>query len=183
VDHHVSRRGFLARSVGTAALLSAGGLPGCEGQHYLDLGGGTDQLQVLPAREYAILRAVARCVVPGEGAEPGADELGVPARIDRELSFHPPRLGEDITLALRLVEWWPLPSCFARFTKLPAEEQHSQLAGMASSRFALPRAAFQGIRFLIMFFYYTLDESWPAIGYEGPWIVRGPFPSSRGDGR
>ncbi len=177
LDHPISRRGFLARGAGTAALLSVGNLLGCQDEHYRGLAGGEYRPGVLAEREFAVLRAVARRMVPREGAHPGADELGVPARIDRELGFHPPPLGEELGLALRLVEWWPLPTCFARFTRLSAPEQDAQLSGLAGSSLALPRSAFQGVKFLVMFFYYSQEAAWSAIGYGGPFVERGPVSS------
>jgi len=112
--------------------------------------------------------------VPGGAGHPGADELAVAARIDRELSFHPARLGSDVRDALRLIEWWPLATRLARFTRLADEQQDQVLWDMAASRFALRRAALQGIKTLVMFFHYTQDPTWPAIGYEGPLVARVP---------
>jgi hypothetical protein len=174
LDHPISRRGFLARGAGPAALLSVGNLLGCEDEHYRAMAGGEYRPGFLATREFAVLRAVARRMVPRDEAHPGADELGVAARIDRELGFHPPPLGEDLGLALRLVEWWPLPVRFARFTRLSAAEQDAQLSGMAGSYFALPRGAFQGIKFFVMFFHYSQEAAWSAIGYRGPFVERGP---------
>lgn len=174
LDHPISRRGFLARGAGTATLLAVGNLLGCQDQHYSVLAGGEYQPGVLATREFAILRAVARRMVPRDGAHPGADELGVAARIDRELGFHPPPIGEEFGLALRLAEWWPLPLRFARFSRLSAAEQDAQLSGMAGSSFALPRSAFQGIKFFVMLFYYSQEAAWSAIGYGGPFVERGP---------
>ena len=177
LDHPMSRRGFLARGAGTAALLSVGSLLGCEDAHYRALAGGEYRPRALATREFAVLRAVARRMVPRDGAHPGADELGVPVRIDNELGFHPPRLVEDLGLALRLVEWWPLPTRFTRFTRLSAAEQDVQLTGLAGSHFALPRSAFQGIKFFVMFFHYSKEAAWPARGYDGPFVGRGPLPT------
>ena len=174
LDHPISRRGFLARGAGTATLLAVGNLLGCQDEHYRALAGGEYQPGVLATREFAVLRAVARRMVPRDGADPGADELGVAARIDRELGFHPPPIREDFGLALRLVEWWPLPLRFARFTRLFAAEQDAQLSGLASSDFALPRSAFQGIKFFVMLFHYSQEATWSAIGYGGPFVERGP---------
>jgi hypothetical protein len=180
LDHPISRRGFLARGAGTAGLLSVGNLLGCQDEHYRALAGGEYQPGVLATREFAVLRAVARRMVPRDGAHPGADELGVAARIDRELGFHPSPIGEEFGLALRLVEWWPLPLRFARFTRLSAAEQDAQLSGLAGSSFSLPRSAFQGIKFFVMLFHYSQEAAWSAIGYGGPFVERGPTSTQPG---
>lgn len=170
----LTRRGFLARSAGLGAALALGGVvggSGCSG--YEDrLGGETPR--VLAPREYAVLRAVAARLVPGGAGHPGATELGVAARVDRELSFHGPALGADLRDALRLIEWWPLPTRFARFTRLPESLQDAELAGHASSHAAFRRSAFSGLKFLVMFFHYTQDAAWVGTGYDGPWVPRHP---------
>jgi hypothetical protein len=170
----LTRRGFLVRSAGFGAALALGGLAagtGCSG--YDDLLGG-EKPTVLAPREYAVLRAVAARMVPGGTGHPGAETLGVAARVDRELAFHGAPLREDVRDALRLVEWWPLPTRFARFTRLPAALQDAELAALAGSSRAFRRSAFSGLKFLVMFFYYTQDAAWAGTGYDGPWVPRRP---------
>jgi hypothetical protein len=170
----VTRRGFLLRSAGLGAALSLGGLlagGGCSGYDEL-LAGETPRS--LEPREYAVLRAVAARMVPGGPSHPGADALGVAARVDRELTFHGPLLCADVRDALRLVEWWPLPTRFARFTRLPAPLQDAELGALATSSLAFRRSAFNGLKVLIMFFHYTQDAAWAGTGYDGPWVPRRP---------
>lgn len=170
----LTRRGFLLRSAGLGAALALGGLAagsGCSGYEEL-LAGETPR--VLEPREYAVLRAVAARMVPGGPGHPGAEALGVAARVDRELDFHGPVLRADVRDALRLVEWWPLPTRFARFTRLPAPLQDAELAALAGSSLAFRRSAFNGLKFLIMFFHYTQDAAWAGTGYDGPWVPRRP---------
>jgi hypothetical protein len=170
----LTRRGFLVRSAGLGAALALGGLAGgtgCSG--YDDLLGG-ETPQVLAPREYAVLRAVAARMAPGGSSHPGAAELGVAARVDRELAFHGSVLRGDVRDALRVVEWWPLPARFARFTRLPGALQDAELAASAASQLAFRRSAFSGLKFLVMFFYYTQDAAWAGTGYDGPWVPRQP---------
>jgi len=172
-EHPISRRGFLARSAGLAVALGAVSLA-CgrddardaarvpEGQPPSQLG----------LREYAVLRAVSDRLVPAAAGQPGALALGVPARIDRELAFHGPRLREDMTAALQLVEWWPLVTHGSRFTRLAPAAQDAVLEAMAASRLAARRTALQGIKFVTVFFTYAQEPTWSAIGYDGPWVPR-----------
>jgi hypothetical protein len=113
-------------------------------------------------------------VLPADGQNPGADELGVPARIDRELSFHSERLQSDMRDALLLVDWSPLLTRLRRFTHLSDAARDAELRAMMTSGLAWRRSAFQGLKFLVVFFHYTQDASWPAIGYDGPWVKRLP---------
>lgn len=175
LDLPISRRGFLARSAGGAAVLALGG--GCFGgeeERYRAALAPGEQPSVLGVREYAVLKAVAERIVPGGEGRPGAAGLGVAGRIDRELSFHGDPLRSDLRDALRLVEWWPLATRLRRFSALAAPDQDAELAAAATSRFAWRRSAFQGLKFLSVFFYYTREETWPGIGYQGPWVPRGP---------
>jgi hypothetical protein len=45
---------------------------------------------------------------------------------------------------------------------------------MSQSRIAVRRSAFAGIKLLVVFMYYTAEAAWPGIGYDGPWVPRGP---------
>jgi hypothetical protein len=155
----VSRRGFLARSAAVSALLALGACAPQRDEVYHELLRGIPAPSALPTREYAILRAVARRLVPDGPEAPGADALGAAVRVDRELAFHPPRLRNDLRDALRLTEWWPLSTRLARFTRLDP---------------AARRSAFQGLKLLVVFFTYTRPETWPHIGYQGPWVPPGP---------
>ena len=170
----VSRRGFLARSAALSALLALGACAPQRDEVYDELLRGIPPPSALPEREYAILRAVARRLVPDGPEAPGADALGAAVRVDRELAFRPPRLRNDLRDALRLTEWWPLSTRLTRFTRLEPAEQDAELTAMATSRLAVRRSAFQGLKLLVVFFTYTQPETWPHIGYQGPWVPPGP---------
>jgi hypothetical protein len=172
LDHPITRRGFLVRSAGLGAALALGGVAGGSGcAGYEDLLGG-ETPAVLPPREYAVLRAVAARMVPGGPGHPGAAELRVAARVDRELRFHGETLRGDVRDALRILEWWPVPTRFARFTRLPPALQDAELAAFATSRFEMRRSVFSGLKFLILFFHYSQDAAWAGTGYDGPWVPR-----------
>lgn len=173
-DLPISRRGFLARSAGLSAVLALGACAPQRDEVYRDLLRGVPPPTALPEREYAVLRAVARRMVPEVPGAPGADALGAAVRVDRELAFHSSRLQDDVRDALRLTEWWPLATRFARFTRLDPAAQDAELAAMATSRLAVRRSAFQGIKMLLVFFTYTRPETWSRIGYQGPWVPPGP---------
>ncbi len=171
--HPISRRGFLAGSAWLTAALGAGTLAcGRADSSYAALLPAGDTPSQLPLREYAVLRAVVGRLVPAGDTHPGAIDLGVPARIDRELAFHGAKLRDDLTAALQLVEWWPLVTRGTRFTRLDAAAQDDLLADMAGSRLAERRTAFQALKFVTVFFYYTQEPTWAAIGYDGPWVPR-----------
>ncbi|MCC6640981.1 MAG: gluconate 2-dehydrogenase subunit 3 family protein [Deltaproteobacteria bacterium] len=171
--HPISRRGFLVRSVWVTAGLGAGALACGRGDaRYAALLPAGETPSQIPACEYAVLRAVVDRLVPEATDRPGAIALGVPARIDRELAYHGPRLRDDVIAALRLVEWWPLVTQGSRFTALEPAAQDAVLEAMAASRLAARRTAMQGLKLLTVFFTYTQEPTWAAIGYDGPWVPR-----------
>lgn len=178
-----SRRGFLVRSAALGALLAAGGAAsGC----WRGSAARSDALlpddaraHVLPRRELAVLHAVAGRIVPGGADHPGARELRVAERIDRELTHHPGPLARDLRDALRVLEWGPLFSYAAPFTALEAAEQDASLRVAATSRLGFRRSSFQGVKFLVTFLHYSQEPAWAGIGYDGPWVPRGPDSAPR----
>ncbi len=163
----ISRRGFILRSAGVSMGLMLIACTRDQSDTYRALLDADEMPRVLPLREYAILRVLSERIVPGAAA------LGVAARIDRELALHPERLQRDFRDALRLLEFWPLATRWSRFTRLTPQQQDLELETMTHSRFASRRLAFQALRMLILFFYYTQESTWSAIGYTGPWVERG----------
>lgn len=175
LDDTLSRRRFIARSAGLTAILAFGNFAcGSREEAYRAMLGPEDRPQNLALREYAVLSAAAKRMIPAEAPHPGAERLGVARRIDRELGFHSREFADDVVSALRLIEWSPLVTHLARFTRLDGERQDEVLASMAGSRFAARRTAFQGIKALVMFFHYTQERAWLATSYDGPWVPRVP---------
>ncbi|MBA4306912.1 MAG: hypothetical protein C0429_09280 [Sphingopyxis sp.] len=173
----VSRRGFLG--VGAAAAIMAGGgylwLRGSDAE-YARMAAGAAPV-TLSIKEYAVLDALAAALIHPLKDGPGTSAALTALRIDRELSFHhDTSLAEDIKASLALLENLPaLDALGPRFTALNNKDKQSFLANCAKAGPGLRRAAYNGIRFLVMFFYYTDDRSWPAIGYSGPLVDEKPF--------
>lgn len=167
----ISRRGFLhAGMLATGSLIGSGALAGCM-RPSTDAAG--ENPEVLSRRDLAILAAVAdRVITPAEGG-PTARDARVARRIDRELAFNEGTLTSDVRAALSLIEYAPFLDLGLRpFTRLAAAEQDAHLRACAESGWTLRRNAFNGVRFLCLFFYYTDDRTWPAIGYAGPMVDR-----------
>jgi len=169
----LSRRGFL-KTGGGAALL----LVGYQASHSWIAGGDEDyrpllegeRPQALSIKEFAVLSSVVRCLVgPAQGA-PTTEEARTAARIDRELLIHGGKLLQDLKDSLLMVEHSTFIDGYGeRFTRLNAEQQSSFLQCCRDSSLDLRRQAYNGLRFLTIFFYYSDDRSWPLLGYQGPW--------------
>lgn len=170
----ITRRGFLRAGFwGTAALGVFSAASGCTSASQYRERIGRERPEVLTAKELAVLMAIAdRVITPAEGC-PTAAEARVARRIDRELVFSDGKLAADVRASLALLEHGPLLDLrFRRLTRLAPAEQDEVLRGCLESSWALRRNAFNGIRFLCLFFYYTDDRTWRSIGYDGPTVQR-----------
>lgn len=167
-----SRRGFLG--AGAAAVIAAGGgylwLRGSD-EEYARMAAGAAPI-VLSIKEYAVLDALAAAIIHPLKNGPGVRAAMTALRIDRELSFHhDSSLADDIKASLTLLEnISALDGLGPRFTGLSDTDKQVFLANCAGAGPGLRRAAYNGIRFLVMFFYYTDDRTWPDVGYSGPFV-------------
>jgi hypothetical protein len=166
-----SRRGFLGvGGAAVAASLVAGyvTLAGNDAE-YRALGGGFDPV-TLDTAEFGILSALAAAMIAPMPGGPSLTQTMTAARIDRELSMHHDNmLAGDIKASLTLLEYLPLAQGFgARFSALEAGDQLKFLKNCASGGAGVVRAAYAGIRFLVVFFYFTDERTWPGLGYGGP---------------
>lgn len=174
----LTRRRFLAVSATTAALLGGAGALALRG------GAAHDAILaslprpyapvVLTRGELAVLVAAVDRLVGAEPPFPSARDVGVACRIDKELSFHGPRLQADVKAALFLVEHGGVArGSLARFTSLSPDAQDARLQDLADG-VALERQVFVALRTLATFFYYVDERTWPHIGYAGPHVGRVP---------
>ncbi|MBI2568847.1 MAG: hypothetical protein HYV63_17650 [Candidatus Schekmanbacteria bacterium] len=164
----MTRRTFLRRGAATAVVFGALRTTAAARSDEVDGEPGSAP-QALSRRAFKVLAAVAAVLV---GDLDAAAAARVARRIDAELTCHGDWLRRDVTDALLLIEYLAVVTRGRAFSRLAAEDRRTRLLAMSTSRFALSRAAFQGIKVLVCFFYYTCDETWPQIGYDGPWVAR-----------
>ncbi|MGH9460681.1 MAG: gluconate 2-dehydrogenase subunit 3 family protein [Vicinamibacteria bacterium] len=165
VRESFGRREFLRRGSGALLLALGGALPGCSGRR--DETGGPGPFR---ETERDVLRAICARLLPVGGRAPGAPAIDVAGRMERLLD----ELGatSDFRRLLALFEWSPLlfEANPHRFTQLSPGGQDRVLHGWAASRLGFRRSGFVAIKRLAMSLYYTRPESWPAIGFPGPWL-------------
>ena len=89
-----------------------------------------------------------------------------------------PALSGDLALALRLFEYGPILFDFtpSRFSRLEAGGRDAAIRSWMTSRIGARRLGFTALRNLAMVGYYAQEETWGAIGYEGP-LLRSPAAS------
>ncbi len=175
----LSRRGFLgAGAVGLGVLGAVAGWTwfGANDACYRALVGDAVP-NVLTIKELAILGALAEAMIAPSAGAPTAHQAETARRIDRELVFHSgSKLISDIKSSLLLLEHAPIMDMMgSRFTALSATDRAAFLEGSARSQWALRRLAYAGVKFLILFFYYSDDRTWRSIGYGGPAVAEKIF--------
>ncbi len=162
-----TRREFLRTSAtGTAILGSAAFFTRCTRQESA-LGAG---LAVFTAGEFTTLSAFCQAVLPGPEA---SEAVGAtPARIDREVSHWSARNRSLVKSVLALIEEGTRYFLFSwrPFSQLSVAGRQEYLSGWETSALDLRRQAYQVMRMLALFYYYSQDATWKAIGYDGPWV-------------
>ena len=169
-----TRRGFL-RLVGSTAALAT-----------------LAQLRALPAAAAARVEGAARffntteteiltqvmerMVDTGLADAPRVRDTRAVASVDALCAGLDPRATDLLPLLLRAFEYGPIlfDLRFSRFTRLSDAEQDESLAGWMKSRIGLRRTAFLAMRNLCFVGWYSQQETWPLIGYEGPLLGKEP---------
>lgn len=172
----LSRRRLL-RIGGLAGAALAGGsllvMRGGGDEHYRSLCPGASPV-VLSQKELGVLAALCDRVCPApDQAHVGAQVVRVAERIDRELSFHTPKMQSDLKAALLVMEHGGLLHLSTtRFTRLSPEAQDAHLEAMMTGGSELERQVIGNLRLLALFFYYVDERTWAAIHYDGPFQPR-----------
>jgi hypothetical protein len=167
----LSRRAFLSRSLRAAGVLAAvpGLAPACAPAPARPAPAG---LLVLRPGEWAVLDAAADALIPRGGAFAlGAADVDLAARADRFLAAQSPELVGGLRGALLLLEWGGglLAGRPGRFSRLSPEDRAAVMAALPR-RFGLARQVFAGLKQLCGLLFYADPRSWPALGYDGPWV-------------
>lgn len=177
----MTRRAFLGRSLalGTALALPTV-LPGCRRRYERELAPGT-RLATLTPWEFVVLRAASARILDGAG--PGADADAVVRRADADLAtVDDPAVRAGVREVLRVVEYVPVLRGHLRpFSVLAPVVQDGVLDVLARSRFTIGRVSFATVKLFAYYYHYTDAATWPALGYEGPWVGRVALPAYRVD--
>ena len=171
-----TRRGFLRLAGGAAALAGLAQLRALPAGAAAAAAAGAGGPRFFADREREILtRIVERMVDTGDPNAPAVRDTRAIDVIDALCRTLDPALTAPLPALVRLVEWGPLlfDGRFARFSSLDAAEQDAHLAGWMRSRIGLRRLGFLALRNLAMLGYWSQDETWPLIGYQGPLLRRG----------
>lgn len=165
----LSRRSFIKTSLWGLLLLSAVGcLPlSCRRRFH-------EGARVLGTAEGETLLRATEALLPPRASLPQPAELACVEAVDRLMQPMSRGLRRQIKLMLRFLEWAPVIFLFSirRFSQLGVDGRREVLTFLSQSRFSLLRQIFTGVKALGLTGYYTQDETWKAIGYDGPWVGR-----------
>ena len=133
-------------------------------------------LQVLDARQFAILSALAEALIPPAPSLPSPDEIEVASKIDGLLAGLHPAVGEEFKQALALIENPVAGLIFDRrprpFSQCSLAQRMAVLERWRSSRLGLRRQVFVAISGLVSACYWGDPRTFHHLGYPGPpeWI-------------
>jgi len=181
-----TRRGFLKKTLGGAALLAAAGAVPLA-LRKTQLREARSPLRFFTVEEYSIFAAVAERVLargpldlpPDLAATaqrrplpPSAAELDVAGRADAFLAPLDAASAKELKQLLVLFDnalfsfvtgGPPRP-----FTRMTPDEQDAHLVRWATSRMAVRRTGFQALKRLTAAVYYSSPLTYAAVGYPGP---------------
>ncbi len=131
-----------------------------------------EPLTVLTLREYSILQALAKRLIPPLDGFPSVEAVDVAGNADRIIA----KLDEGARAELRqLIGLFEnaLPALLfggrlSPFTQLSGDEQDAVLREWRDSRLTLRRTGYNALRVLLLSAFYGSPLSWPGMGYAGP---------------
>jgi hypothetical protein len=183
-----TRRGFLKKTLGGAALLAAAGAVPVA-LRKTRLREPPHNLKFFTVAEYSVFAAVAdrvlardpahsdippelASVLAGRPKGPSPAEIDVAGKVDEFLAPLDPASAKDLKQLVALFDnalFSFLTGGPARpFTQMDPTEQDAHLARWATSRIAIRRTGFQAMKRLVAAVYFGSPETFASVGYPGP---------------
>lgn len=132
------------------------------------------KLDFFHRKEAVAFRAAARHIVPLFGEEaPKASDLKSLLIVDRYMAGADPVLKKRFRLFLRVLEWGSALLFGKPFSRLDPRRARAYLRLIELSPLRLLRQGFWGLKTMVLFGYYTRQEVFPHIHYDGPNLTRG----------
>jgi hypothetical protein len=155
-----------------ALLLSAGGIGAMRPGSRISRKGGEHDLDYFSPHEYDILQAAAlRLIGPDAGIGSKSRQTDVALRADRFLAMAEPEVQEQFHQLLVVFNAPIFAFLFdlrlSSFLEMTDEDKDLYVRDWMTSSLAFRRTAFQALKRLCMSMYYTDEQAWAAIGYDG----------------
>lgn len=170
------RKFFKIGAGGTLLLFGAGSLRWIAGGYSSQLKSEETPI-CLSAKEFIIARSILETLLPEEEGFPSGVSLGLAQRLDEEIWALSPRLQSDLKNGLQVLEHGTLfQGHMSRFSSLSIQDRRDCYEGYLTGSNDLLQQIASGLKVMVHFFYYTMPQVWPKIGYEGP-FVQGAMPA------
>jgi hypothetical protein len=168
-----SRRKFLKFGIGGGLLLAAAGA--ARGERRYVPASGADPLAVLDAGDRVVLTAIVPALLEGAGPVEGNLDAVV-GSIDRAVTGLPPHLQAEVKQLFALLGSWPGRRLLAGVRAPWGEASRAEIAAFLErwrfSGWRLQQQAYQALHELVFAAWYARPDTWPAIGYPGPPVLR-----------
>lgn len=135
----------------------------------------TYRLKYLTGTRLAVFLAAADVIIPPDGTGPGGGSLNTAGVADWSLGRMPEALRKKFLLLLSVLNILGLFFGLKLFKNLVEEKRAKVLAWMESAPLGLFRMGFFGLKNFVCMGYYTREDVWRAIGYDGPVHPDTPF--------
>lgn len=121
-------------------------------------------------KRLAVIRKLCRVVVPvDENIPVDPESINLPHKVDMFINSQLFFVKELLKTAIKVVEILPyFKMKFKKFSSLSDEEAEEIFLSLRRSRFPAVKGIYLGLKSIINFFYYSSEEVWKHIGYEGP---------------
>ena len=130
----------------------------------------------LTGRRFETFLKIADRIVPPDEVDKGAGIPQVAGIVDWSLDKIAPDLRKKLLLFLSVFEYLGFLFGGKPFSKLGPEKRDRQLSWLERSPIGALRMAFFGLKTYSCMGYYSLESTWPTIGYGGPLVPDRPFP-------
>jgi len=136
----------------------------------------TYKLNYLTGRRLKVFLAAADVIIPPDDDAPGGGTLQTAGVVDWALKRVQPGLRSQLLLLLMLIEYMGIFFGGRTFTKNSPRAKERQFAWMEGCPLRVLRMGFFGIKTYASMGYYTREDVWKTIDYEGPLCPERRFP-------
>ena len=138
----------------------------------------TYQLINLKGKALRTFLAIAARIIPEDENSESAGNIKTAAVVDWTLQKIPSDIRKKIVLFLKVINVLTFFKYFKSFEKLSDEKQDSFLRWLESHKISLFRMGFFGIKTYVCMGYYTREEMWDSIDYDGPILKSRSYPDA-----
>lgn len=136
----------------------------------------TYRCKYLTGKKLEVFLAAADCIVPPDGDTPGAGTMATAGIVDWSLGRLEPDLRKKLLLLFTVIEILGFFFCGKPFTRAGIAGRERLLRWMENNPVGALRLGFFGLKTYICMGYYTREDIWKTIGYEGPVRYDVPYP-------